>query len=220
MNQLTPMFPGTGGQATAGVQVNPYVARTYTVLLNALAVIVVAGVVSHQFLPRAALMPLSLVDGILWIACGWFGWRRPLTFTMGLFSAVTGALLGQIAHLTPPGIFAQASAYTLVTFAGLSFYVHTTKKDFSFLRGFLVVAFWIMVLTSVIMMFFPGMRATMPYAAFGTLVFACWILYDTSNVVQHVHCMETAAFAGFELLLDLVGLFRHLLNLLWSFAED
>jgi FtsH-binding integral membrane protein len=214
------MFPGSGGRATAGVRANPYIARTYTVLLNALAVIVVAGVVSHQYIPRTALVPLSIADMVLWIACGWFGWRRPLTLTMGLFSAVTGALLGQIAHLTPAGIFAQASAYTLVTFAGLSFYVHITKKDFSFLRGFLVAAFWIMVLSAVIMMFFPSMRAMMPYSAFGTLVFACWILYDTSNVVHHVHCMETAAIAGFELLLDLVGLFRHLLNLLWSLAED
>ena len=120
----------------------------------------------------------------------------------------------------PSTVGGFCTAYTLVTFAGLSFYVHITKKDFSFLRGFLVAAFWIMVLSAVIMMFFPSMRAMMPYSAFGTLVFACWILYDTSNVVHHVHCMETAAIAGFELLLDLVGLFRHLLNLLWSLAED
>jgi FtsH-binding integral membrane protein len=220
MNQLTPMFPGSGAQATAGVRANPYIARTYTVLLNALAVIVVAGVVSHQFLPRTTLMPFAIADMVLWIACGWFGWMRPLTLAMGLFSVVTGGLLGQVAHLTPPGIFAQASAYTLVTFAGLSFYVHVTKKDFSFLKGFLIAAFWIALLSTVIMLFFPGMRATMPFAAFGTLVFAGWILYDTSNVVHHVDSTEAAGFAAFALLLDLIGLFKNLLNLLWSFAED
>lgn len=213
------MFPQSGG-ASAGVRANPYIARTYTVLLNALAAIVVAGVVSYQYLPRTTLMPLAIADMVMWILCGWIGWTRPLTLTMGLFSVITGALLGQVAHITPPGIFGQASAFTLVTFAGLSFYVHITKKDFSFLRGFLVAAFWIGLMATVIMMFFPGMRATMPFAAFGTLVFACWILYDTSNVVNHVDSMETAGFAAFALLLDLIGLFKNLLNLLWSFSGD
>jgi FtsH-binding integral membrane protein len=145
MSHLTPVFPTSG--ATAGVRANPYIARTYTVLLNALAAIVVAGVISFQYLPRTTFMPLAVVDMGLWIACGWFGWRRPLTFVMSLFSVVTGALLGQLAHLTPAGVFAQASAYTLVTFAGLSLYVHITKKDFSFLRGILNAAFWIMLVS-------------------------------------------------------------------------
>ena len=218
MNQLTPLFPPSG--ATAGVQVNPYIARVYTVLLNALALMVAVGFISYHYLPRTTLMPLAAVDTALWIACGWFCWRRPLTFVMGLFSVVTGALLGQVAHLAPAGVFTQASAYTLVTFAGLSFYVHITKKDFSFLRGFLIASFWIMIVSLVLVTFFPQFRATMPFAAFGTLVFSCWILYDTSDVVHRTFSMETAAFAAFELLIDIVGLFRHLLSLLWSFAED
>ena len=219
MNPLTPIFPGSGG-VSAGVRANPYIARTYTVLLNALAVIVVAGVVSHTYLPRTTLTPLAIADTIMWILCGWFGWMRPLALTMGLFSVITGALLGQVAHLTPAGIFGQASAFTLVTFAGLSFYVHITKKDFSFLRGFLCAAFWISIVATIIMLFLPGMRATMPFAAFGTLVFAAWILYDTSNVVNHVSDMESAGFAAFGLLLDLIGLFKNLLNLLWSLSQD
>jgi FtsH-binding integral membrane protein len=218
MNQLTPIVPGTG--VTAGVRANPYIARTYTVLLNGLAAIVVAGVLSHQYLPRTTLMPLAIADMLIWVACGMFGWTRPLMLAMGLFSVITGALLGQIAHLTPAGIFGQAAAYTLVTFAGLSFYVHITRKDFSFLKGFLVAAFWIGITASIIMIFFPGMRAMMPYSAFGTLVFAAWILYDTSNVVQNVSSMELAGFAAFALLLDLVGLFKNLLNLLWSLSRD
>ena len=218
MSHLTPVFPTSG--ATAGVRANPYIARTYTVLLNALAAIVVAGVISFQYLPRTTFMPLAVVDMGLWIACGWFGWRRPLTFVMSLFSVVTGALLGQLAHLTPAGVFAQASAYTLVTFAGLSLYVHITKKDFSFLRGILNAAFWIMLVSLAVLIFFPQFRATMPFAAFGTLVFAGWILHDTSDVVHRNFSMESAAFAAFELLLSLVGFFRHLLSLLWSFSED
>jgi FtsH-binding integral membrane protein len=214
-----PLFNGSGN-AIAGSRANPYIARTYNVLLAALAVIAVAGVVSFQFLPRASLLPLAVADTVLWIACGWFGWRRPLQFTMGLFSIVTGALLGQVAHLTPPGVFAQATVFTMVTFAGLSFYVHVTKKDFSFLGGFLVAAFWISIVASVIMVFFPGLRATMPFAAFGTLVFAGWILYDTSHVAREVDSMELAGYAAFALLLDIVGLFKNLLNLLWSFAGE
>jgi FtsH-binding integral membrane protein len=212
------MFPASG--TTAGVRANPYIARTYTVLLNALAAIVVAGVISFQYLPRTTLMPLAIADTILWIACGWFGWMRPLTLSMGLFSVVSGALLGQVAHLTPAGVFPQAAAFTLVTFAGLSFYVHITKKDFSFLRGVLIAAFWISLVATVIMLFFPGLRATMPFAAFGTLIFAGWILYDTSNVVHHVDSREAAGFAAFALLLDLIGLFKNLLNLLWSLAGE
>ena len=67
---------------------------------------------------------------------------------------------------------------------------------------------------------FPGMKATMPFAAFGTLTFAGWILYDTSKVVLEVDSMEAAAYAAFELMLDIIGLFWNLLNLLWSFAGE
>lgn len=216
MNNYQPSFTGSG--AVAGV--NPYIGRTYNTLFTALAVIVLAGGASFHFLPRTALMPLGIADLIMWIACGWIGWRRPLALTMGLFAIITGALLGQVAHLTPPGIFMQAGVFTMVTFAGLSFYVHVTKKDFSFLRGFLVAAFWVSIVAMVFMLFFPGSKMTLAMSAFGTLTFACFILYDTSNVIRNVCDAETAAYAAFELMLDLIGLFKNLLNLLWSLSSN
>jgi FtsH-binding integral membrane protein len=216
MNQYQPSF--SGAQPVAGI--NPYIGRTYNTLFTALAVIVLAGGASFHLLPRTALIPLAIADFVMWIACGWLGWRRPLTLTMGLFTIITGALLGQVAHLTPPGVFMQAGVFTMVTFAGLSLYVHTTKKDFSFLRGFLVAAFWISLVAMAFMMFFPGAKMNLAFAAFGTLTFACFILYDTSNVIHHVCDAESASFAAFELMLDLIGLFKNLLNLLWSLSDD
>lgn len=194
-----------------------FVRRTYNLLLFALLGIVGAGVAAFNFLPQAALLPIGIVDAILWIACGWFGWRRPINFVMPLFSIVTGLLLGLVATIVPAGMFAQAAILTIAAFVGLSLYAHTTKQDFSYLKGFLSIAFWVILAGGLIALFLPFKLLTLGLSALGVVVFGCWILYDTGQIVNRQDPTLTPGVAAFELLLDVIGLFRWILDLLDEF---
>src|SRR4028118_997554 len=74
--------------------INPFVRRTYTVFVLSLVGICAMGFLSYALLPRAAFLPLAVADGVLWVACGWFGWRRPVQLVLPLFSLITGLFLG------------------------------------------------------------------------------------------------------------------------------
>jgi FtsH-binding integral membrane protein len=194
-----------------------FVRRTYSLLLYALLGIIGAGVAAYNFLPRVALLPIGIADVILWVACGWFGWRRPINLVMPLFTIVTGLLLGLVATIVPAGLFAQAAVMTVAAFTGLSLYVHTTRQDFSYLKGFLSIAFWIILAGGLLTIFFPVKLLTLGLSALGVVMFGCWILYDTSQIVNRRDSTLTPGVAAFELLLDLVGLFRWILDLLDEF---
>jgi FtsH-binding integral membrane protein len=193
--------------------VEPFVRRTYAILLVSLMAIVGLGFFSYYYLPRTALRPLGIADGIIWVLCGWFGWRRPAILTLSLFSIITGLFLGQLAYLYA-GVFAMAAALTLATFIGLSAYVHITKQSFSFLRGFLCISFFVLLGGGILLAFVGTHRLDLLYAGFGTFVFGCWILYDTSQILERMENDLTPEIAAFELLLDLVGFFRWLMDFL------
>jgi modulator of FtsH protease len=73
---------------------------------------------------------------------------------------------------------------TGAAFLGLSGYVHTTKRDFSFLGGFLLVGLIGLVVVSLIGLFFPVAGMSLVLAYFSVLLFSGYILYDTSNIVS------------------------------------
>ena len=191
--------------------VDSFIARTYNYFLAALAGISVLGFASYFWLPKTSLGPLALTDSILWILCGWFGWRRPVGFVLPLFCVVTGLLTGQLAHIYP-SVFLSATVLTLFTFAGLSVYVHTTRKDYSFLRGFLAVSFILLVGCLLLSFFVQHTIFLLCCTGFGVLSFGCWILYDTSQVIHRADAMLTPGVAAFELILDMIGFHRWLLE--------
>lgn len=201
--------------------VNKFIADAYGYLLLALFGIFVLGLISYNFFPDVLKWPLLIADIAIWIACGWCGWRNPIKVVMPLFTVITGLLLGLIAH-EKPDIFFSASVMTVVGFVGLSSYVWGTKKDFSFLLGALNMAFYIMIGAMLVSVFIDIPLFTMFISGIGVLAFSGWILYDTSNMLLHHEEGESAAIAGFELLIDIVGLHAHLLSLLDSlgFGDD
>lgn len=215
---MSNFIPGQFAPAPAPifVGVDPFIRRAYSVLLGSVFAIIALGYVSFYFLPITSFRPLGMADAAIWIACGWFGWRRPAMVTLGLFSIITGLFLGQLAHMYAAAAFGAASLLTTLGFIGLSAYVHVTKKDFSFLRGFLFISFFVLIGAGLLLAFFQVPHLQTALAAFGTFVFAGWILYDTSNLLQRRDADYTPELAAFELLLDLIGFFRWILNLLNS----
>ena len=196
--------------------IDPFISRTYNFLFAALATMAVTGLVSYWLVPRSWFGGIAIADCLLWIACGWFCWRQPIGFVFPVFSVVTGLFLGQLANFYAD-VFLSAAVMTLVAFGGLSFYVHLTRKDFSFMAGFLCLSFFIM-LGGIVLSFLVDSTAFMiGLTGFGVLVFGCWILFDTSRIIHRADEELTPAVGAFELFLDIIGLFSWLLDLLHLF---
>ena len=100
---------------------------------------------------------------------------------------------------------------TGAAFLGLSAYVHVSKKDFSFLGGYLITALIGVLVVSLVGMFVhvPGMSMVLSYVT--VLLFSGYILYDTSNIVAG---RETNyIMATISLYLDILNMFTAMLRI-------
>lgn len=107
---------------------------------------------------------------------------------------------------------------TGVIFLALSAYVLTTKKDFSYLAGFLFVALLGAFLLSLAGMLFhlPILQLGMSFAF--VVIFSGYILYNTSQILlggQTNYIMATIS-----LYLDILNLFLSLLQILAAFSGN
>jgi len=111
-----------------------------------------------------------------------------------------------------------AAGGTGVIFLGLSGYVLTTRKDFSFMGGFLFVGLIVLIIASLANLFFAVSAVQLALSAMSILLFSGYILYDTSKII---HGGETNyVMATVQLFLDIYIIFMNLLHLLGAFAGE
>lgn len=108
----------------------------------------------------------------------------------------------------------QASAATALIFGGLTVYVLWSGKDFSWLRGILVMAFWALIAVA-ILGYFTGYTPGVWLSGAVVLLLSGYILYDTSVILHHLP--TNAAMTGAILLFtDVALLFK---QLVWLFMD-
>lgn len=141
---------------------------------------------------------------------GWMGfWLAPL------MNMVMGMAGGQAVM--------QALGATGLIFFALSGYVLTTKKDFSFMRGFLFVGMMLVFVTAIGLMIAGMFGVHVPMLSLAlsgvcVLLFSGFILYDTSNII---HGGETNYIrATIALYINIYGLFQNLLILFGVMGSD
>ncbi len=137
----------------------------------------------------------------------------------GLMGASIGPMLNRYAAL-PNGseIIMQAMGATALIFFSLSAYALTTKKNFSFMGGFLFVGLIMALIASIANIFFQVPALHLAINAVIVLLMSGFILYDTSNIV---HGGETNYLrATVALYLNILNLFTSLLSLLGVFGSD
>jgi len=151
-----------------------------------------------------------------------FASRRPGLNMVALFSftTVSGLTLGPLLYQVGPSIAAEAFALTAITFAGLSLYVVYSKKDFSFMSGFLMTGLIVVIIGGLLNMFFiqSGMMHFVMSGA-SVLLFSGFILYDTSNILRYYGTDEYVS-ATLALYLDILNLFIALLSILGIMSDD
>lgn len=149
----------------------------------------------------------------------------PLVFLFtGLMGFGLGPLLNHYLAMANGGqIVTTALGMTALTFLGLSAYVLTTRKDFSFMGGFLAAGMMVALIAMLALFILPlfGVQLGALHLAFSALVvllMAGMILYDTSNIVNGVY--SNYIMATVSLYLNIYNLFVHLLSLVGFLSDD
>ena len=117
-----------------------------------------------------------------------------------------------------PDVIPTAGVLTGVVFAGLTGTVFFTKKDFSFLGKFLMVAMWVAVGIIVCAILF-GFSLGMWFSVAMVGLAAGYILYYTSNILHHYPVGAHVA-ASLALFASVALLFWYIVQLVMSFSRD
>lgn len=135
----------------------------------------------------------------------------------GLLGLGLGPLLTQ--YLAIPGggkLVATALGGTGAIFLGLSAYALTTRRDFSFMGGFLFAGMIVVLLAMIGNMFLAIPALHLTISAVMVMLMSAMILFDTSRIVNGGETNYIRATVS--LYLDLYNLFVSLLQLLTAFA--
>lgn len=202
---------------TAVTDRTSFVSKVYTTLAVSL-VFCCIGAYFGLSMPRGLFLPVVIVEFILLFACMMLQRAYPINLVLlMLFTTCSGVTLGPVLNMYVAkglgGLIPQAAGITALTFGGLSAYVHWSKRDFSFLQGFLFMGLLAMVVVGLVSMFFHLPLMGMVYSGAGVLLFSGYILLDTSNLLHRYQDDQYVA-ATLALYLDLVNMFLYVLRFL------
>lgn len=205
--------------ATNSVIRNTYILLSMTLLFSAAT----AGLSIVMNLPHPGLL-ITLVGyfGLLFLTTKFRNSGLGVLFVFAL-TGFMGLTLGPIisAYLSIPGgsqIVMTAMGGTGAIFLGLSGYALTTRKDFSFLGGFLMVGILVAFLAGLAAFFFSMPGLALAVSTMFILLMSGLILYQTSQIV---HGGETNyVMATVTLYVSIYNLFTSLLHLLGAFGGN
>lgn len=222
--QENPIYNTRSVEAGSALSTNKILRNTYLLLSMTLVFSAVcAGIAMAMNLGHGAALIMFLVGfGLLFVvnatADSSKGIIAIFAFT-GFLGASLGPMLnGYLALPNGPALVMQALGGTAVVFFALSGYALTTRKDFSFMGGFLFVGLLVIVVAGLANLFFQVAAVSLAISAGAVLIFSGLILFDTSRII---HGGETNYIrATVALYLDIYNLFIHLLHLLGALGDD
>jgi len=168
----------------------------------------------------------GLIASIVGIGMLWFVLPRTANSTAGIpvIFAITGLLglgLGPVVNYylaMNANVVMTALGGTGVIFLGLSGYALTTRKDFSFMAGFLMVGMLVVIGAALLNIFMEMPMLFLAINAAVVMIMSGFILYETSSIIhggETNYIMATAS-----LFLSILNLFQALLHLLGAFSNN
>ena len=176
-------------RAPSAIEINKVLRSTYALLaMTLLWSAVTASVAVAIGAPSFGFITLLVFFGLLFAVhkTADSGWGLVWTFALtGFLGFSLAPLLAAVLSLADGGaLVAQSLGITAVAFFGLSIYVVSTKKDFSFLSGFLIVGAIVIVASWVVSIFYWTTLLSQVMAGVGILFGCALILWQTSAVVR------------------------------------
>ena len=208
-----------GALSTNKMVRNTYMLLSMTLAFSALT----AGVAMALNLPPMGII-ITLVGyfGLLFLTTKFRDSGLGIAFVFAL-TGFMGLTLGPILNMylaLPNGsqVVMMAMGGTAAIFLGLSAYVMITRKDFSFMGGFLAVGILVAFLAGLGAIFFQMPGLSLAVSAMFVLLMSGLILYQTSSII---HGGETNyVMATVTLYVTIFNLFTSLLHLLGFASND
>jgi len=211
-------------QVRSGAERATLVRRTYgLVFLGILATIagtaftlaqpaLFGAVIAHPFITMiAAFIPLIMVQRSA------REYPKNLILTL-LFTFVMGVAIAPgmyLAERAVPGVVTQAGLLTFAAFGALSLYAVFSRRDFSAWGAFFFVGLIVMLVASVLNIFFQSVAVGLFLSAIGVFVFSGLLVFDTWRIVRSgAYGQDDYVFAAVTIYLDLLNLFMFILSLL------
>lgn len=137
----------------------------------------------------------------------------------GMLGFGLGPMLAMYAALPNGGnIITLSLGGTGVIFMGLSAYALATRKDFSFLGGFLMVGFLLVLLAALANIFLQIPAMSLMISAVVIMIMSGFILYDTSRIIHGGETNYVLATIG--LYMTIFNIFISLLQILGIMGND
>ena len=222
MNRYENVIAHSGGQVVSS---NKVLKNTYLLLSATLGFSALMAVLSMAI----GVPPIAyLVAVIAAMVLGVFVLPRTANSTsgIGVIFLITGLLgfgLGSILSMylalpNGPQVIATAFAGTGIIFLGLSGYALTTKRDFSFMGGFLFAGMMVVVLAMIANIFLQMPALSLAVSGGIILIMSGFILFDTSRIIQGGETNYIMATYG--LYLSIFNIFISLLQILGIMGGD
>lgn len=203
---------------------NKVLRNTYSLLAMTLAFSAVTAFISTQMnlgfvgyigFFIAAMVSLFIVHKKADTAQGLM-WAFIFTGCMGM---ALGPILNRYLAMSNGGeVIMQALGSTALIFFGLSAYALTTKKDFSYMGGFLSVGMLVVIVAMIANIFFAIPALSLAISAAVVMIMSGFILFDTSRIINGGETNYIRATVS--LYLNIYNLFIHLLALFGSGNDD
>ncbi|RCV40471.1 hypothetical protein SETIT_9G056500v2 [Setaria italica] len=136
---------------------------------------------------------------------------------LGLFTVAISFAVGMTCAFTSGKVILEAAILTAVVVISLTAYTFWAAKrghDFNFLGPFLFAALMVLMVFSLVQIFFPlGKISVMIYGGLASLIFSGYIIYDTDNIIKR-YTYDEYIWAAVSLYLDVINLFLSLLQVL------
>jgi len=232
----------TRGQAEAAeidVGLREYMLRVYNYMASGLAL---TGIIAYVSANTPAILNLFYTAGpggvIQPTMLAWIAMLSPLAFVLALsfginrmkastaqavfwgFSAVMGLSLSHIFLAYTGTSIARVFFITAGTFAGMSLYGYTTKRDLTGIGSFLIMGLIGIIIASVVNMFLQSAAMHFAISIIGVLIFVGLTAYDTQKIKDVYRAADgsevstkKAVMGAVTLYLDFINLFLMLLRL-------
>jgi len=211
-----------------------FIVRTYNHLFG--AIVAFAGIEFALFSTGAAESIVRVMFGLNWLlilgafmGVSWLSSHYANTATTkgAQYAGLAGYVVAEsiifvpllyVANRFAPGTIQSAGIVTMLGFGGLSAVAFVTRKDFSFLRGFLLyggILSLVLIAAGVLFGFQLGTFFSVGMVAFAGAA----ILYDTSNVIHHFP-EDRYVGAALQLFSSVALMFWYVLRLLMSMQNS
>ena len=231
---------GAGAASQAGVDegLRSYMLRVYNYMGTGLALTgAMAFMVAHtpvllqlfyvqtaQGVQPTMLAYVAMFSPLAFVLVLNFGLNRMSASTAQLvfwaFAAVMGLSMSHIFLTFTGASIARVFFITAATFAAMSLYGYTTKRDLSGLGNFLFMGLIGIVIASVVNIFIGSTMMQFVISVIGVIVFVGLTAYDTQKIKEMYNELDSSEVAGkkaimgaLRLYLDFINLFVMLLHL-------